>query len=62
MKITVIDTKGKISSKLVKSLSAHPRNLLGVILRPSEEPTGTHGDGPDDWQDEGAVGIRGCYY
>lgn len=62
MKITVIDTTQMISSKLVKSLSARRRHLLHVMLGPSEEPTATDTEGPDDWQDDGAVGIRGWYY
>lgn len=61
MKITIIETTEMIRSKLANNLSARRRQLLRLILRPSEEAPSTH-TGPDDWQDDGAVGIRGWYY
>lgn len=62
MKLTVIDTTEMITSKLGKSASARRRHLLRLILRPWQEPAATDADGPDDWQDDGVVGIRGWYY
>jgi hypothetical protein len=51
-----------IGSRPVKGVYALSRDLLRLMLPSLENPPVTETEAPDDWQDDGTVGIRGWYY
>ncbi len=62
MKIVAIGGTGVTGSKFVERLGAHRRHLLHLYPLPLGPTTADQTDAPDDWQDDGAVGMRGWYY
>ena len=62
MKIVAIGGTRLTGSKLVAKLGVHRRELLRLYPLPPGPTIADKTDGPDDWQDDGAVGIRGWYY
>ena len=62
MKIVVNGGTGVVGSKPFKSLRSLALHLPRLHPDPPRGQTPAETDGPDQWQDDGVVGMRGWYY